>query len=90
MSPIAELSPPLSGSSRHEKSVGFEQPVLQVGAVDEMQRAELAGRDHLARLLDQRVAAIVERDRVHDAGVASRRPAAPRVAAPSSPAACPR
>ena len=50
-----------------------------------MHRAELAAGDHLARLLHQRVAAIVERHRVDDAGVASPRRAArarrPRVIA---------
>ena len=65
MSPTAELSPPFSGSRRHEKSV-LEQPILEIGAVDEMQRAELAAGDHLPRLLHQRVATVVEGHRVHD------------------------
>ena len=47
---------------------GFEQPVLEVAAMHEMQRAQLAGGDHRSRLLHQGVAAIVERDCVHDAG----------------------
>ena len=46
----------------------FEQPVLQVLSVHEMHRTDLAGRNHLARLLDQRIAAIIERDRMDDAG----------------------
>ena len=46
---------------------GFEQPVLKVAAVNEVQCTQVAGGDHRPRLLDQRVAAIVEGDRMHDA-----------------------
>ncbi len=46
----------------------LEQPVLKIAAVHEVQRAQFAGGDHRARLLHQRVAAIVEGDRVDDAG----------------------
>ena len=45
-----------------------EQPVLQVGAVDEVQRPQLAGRDERTRVLNERIAAIVERDGMDDAG----------------------
>ncbi len=55
-----------------------------------MDRAELAVGDHLARLLHQRIAAIVERDRVHDAGGGRGLEQPPRLGARSSPAACPR
>ncbi len=68
----------------------LEQPVLQVGAVDEVHRAELAAGDHLARLLHQRVAAIVERHGVDDARLAAPRRAAGARRRRSSPAACPR
>ena len=48
--------------------VGVEQqPVLQVLAVDEARRPNLALGDHRPRLLHQRVAAVVERHRVHHA-----------------------
>ena len=47
----------------------LEQPVLQVAAVDEVHGADVARGDHRARLLHERVAAVVERHRVHDAGV---------------------
>ena len=40
--------------------------------MDEMRRAQLAARNHLARLLDQRIAAVIERDGVDDAGVVRR------------------
>ena len=47
----------------------LEQPVLQVLADEEMRLADVAARDREPRLLDQRVAAVVERDRVDDAGL---------------------
>ncbi len=48
--------------------VGVEQqPVLQVLAVDEARRSDLALGDHRPRLLHEGVAAVVERHRVHDA-----------------------
>ena len=62
---LVRLEPP--------REVGrFEQPVLQIAAVHEMQRPELAGGDHRPRLLHQRIAAIVEGDGVHDAGLRRR------------------
>ena len=45
----------------------LEQPVLQVVADQEMRRADVAAGDRVARLLHERVAAIVERDRMDDA-----------------------
>ena len=57
---------------------GLQQPVLQVRAVDEVRLAQLACRDHLAGLLHQRIAAIVERHGVHDARFARRIPQATR------------
>ena len=47
----------------------LEQPVLQVLADEEMRLADVAARDRVPRLLDERVAAVVERDRVDDAGL---------------------
>ena len=64
----------------------LQQPVLQIGAVDEMDRAELAARDHLPRLLHHRVAAVVEHHGVDDAGSARRLPHA-ALPPTSSPAA---
>ena len=67
-----------------------EQPVLQVVAVQKVRRADVAARDRQPRLLHERVAAVVERHRCHDAGA---RGFARPVASPaprSSPAACPR
>ena len=68
----------------------LQQPVLQVLADEEVRRADVAARDRVARLLDQRVAAIVEGDGVDDAGLVRlvEQLAAPRRR--SSPAACPR
>ena len=57
----------------------LDEPVLEVAAVDEMHRPDVAGGDHLARLLDERVAAVVERDGVHDAGLLGRAPQVARV-----------
>ena len=47
----------------------LQQPVLQVLADQEMRLADVAARNREARLLDQRVAAIVERHRMDDAGL---------------------
>jgi hypothetical protein len=66
------MRPPFSGSRRHEKSGVLQQPVLQVRAVNEMDASELAAGNHLARLLHERVAAVVEGDGVHDAGFLGR------------------
>ncbi len=46
-----------------------QQPVLQVGAVDAADVAELAGGDQLARVADDGVVAVDERDRDEAAGV---------------------
>ena len=45
-----------------------EQPVLEVVAVQKARRADVAARDRLPRVLDERIAAIVERDGGDDAG----------------------
>ncbi|CDN42872.1 hypothetical protein BN871_BZ_00050 [Paenibacillus sp. P22] len=51
--------------------VGIEQqPVLQVAAVHEMDRAKLALLYHLGQLLHHRVLPVVEIDAVHDAAIA--------------------
>ena len=47
----------------------LEQPVLQVLAVHERRRADVAAGDGEPRLLDERVAAVVEGDGVDDAGL---------------------
>ncbi len=47
----------------------LEQPVLQVVADQKMRRADVAARDHVPRLLHERVAAVVERHRVDHAGL---------------------
>jgi hypothetical protein len=52
----------------------LQQPVLEVGAVDVVDGADAAGRHHRARLLDHRVAAVVEGDGVDDAGGAGSLP----------------
>jgi len=52
----------------------LQQPVLQVGAVDEMDRAQVTRGDHRPRLLHHRVAAVVEHHGVDDAGSARRLP----------------
>ena len=46
---------------------GLQQPVLQVGAVHEVRLAELAVPNHLARLLDEGIAAVIERHGMDDA-----------------------
>ena len=69
---------------------GLEQPVLQIAPWTKCTAPELAAGDHLARLLHQRVAAVVEGDGVHDAGLRAPRRAADARRPPSSPAACPR
>ena len=51
----------------------LEQPVLQVVAVHEVRRADVAAGDGLARLLHERVAAVVEGDGGDDAGAPSLR-----------------
>ena len=48
--------------------------------MDEVDVAELAAGDHFARLLHERVAAVVEGHRVHDAGVARRVEQSARIA----------
>ena len=50
----------------------LDQPVLQVGAEEEVRPADVAAGDRVPRLLHERVAAVVERDRVHDAGLRRR------------------
>ena len=45
----------------------FEQPVLKVVADEKMRRADLARGDRVPRLLNERVASVVERHRVDDA-----------------------
>ena len=46
----------------------MQQPVLQVVPAHESRRADLAARDGGPRVLDERIAAIVERHGRHDAG----------------------
>ena len=72
MSPTAELCAALLRLEAPREIGRFEQPVLEVSAVNEMHRPELAAGDHLARLLHQRIAAVVERHRVDDAGLVRR------------------
>ena len=60
----------LSGKLRHETPVpvrGQVEPVLQVGAVHREDISHLSLVDHLARVLDEGIVAIVEVDRVDDA-----------------------
>ena len=47
----------------------LEQPVLQVLADEKVRLADVAARNRLPRLLDERIAAIVERHGVDDAGL---------------------
>src|SRR5439155_27043589 len=54
----------------------LEQPVLQIRPMDVVHRPDLAGGDHLARLLYQRIAAVVERHRMDDTRVAGGLPEA--------------
>ena len=72
---ITPMRPDVTGCRRSAALVGLDppreirildQPVLQVMPVDEVQPADLACRDHGARLLHQRITAIVERHRMHD------------------------
>ncbi len=46
----------------------MQQPVLQVCSVDEVRLAELARPHHRPRLLDERIATVIERDGVDDPG----------------------
>ena len=63
MSAKARDAPPSSASTRQLSSSELQQPVLQVGAVDEVHGAALAGGDAVARLVDRRVVAVDERHR---------------------------
>jgi len=48
-----------------------QQPVLQVGAVDEVRRAVVLARERATQMLDDRVVAVVEADRRHEAARAA-------------------
>ena len=75
---IAPVRPDVAERRRRAALVGLEppgvvrvlqQPVLQVVADEEMRLADVAARDGVARLLHERVAAIVEGHGVDDAGL---------------------
>jgi hypothetical protein len=65
------------------------QPVLQILAVHERQLAQVAPRDHRARVLHERIAAIVERHDVRNAVSSAASAAAGGIVWHPSPAACP-
>src|SRR5204863_8093769 len=46
----------------------LEEPVLKILADEKVGFADVAARNHVPRLLDERVASIVERHRMNDAG----------------------
>ena len=69
----------LLGLEAPGKIRGLQQPVLQIGPMDEVGLANFAVMNHLARLLDERVAAVIEGHGVHDAGVARRVGQRPRI-----------
>jgi hypothetical protein len=64
----------LLGLQAPRKIGRLEQPVLQVGAVDEVRAADLAGRDHLASLLHQGIPTVIEGHGVDHAGLLRRAP----------------
>ncbi len=57
----------------------FEQPILEVAAVDEMNRTDLVCGNHRARLLHERVATIVEGHSMDHSGVLGTLPQLPSV-----------
>ena len=69
----------LLGLEAPGKIRGLQQPVLQIRAMDEVGLANFAVMNHLARLLDERIAAVIEGHGVYDAGVARRVGQRPRI-----------
>src|SRR5918993_1988341 len=61
---------PLFGLEAPREVGRLKQPVLQVRAVHEVRLTDLAVANHFTRLLHEWIAAVVESDRMYDAGFA--------------------